>query len=57
MSPVKKLSNGCGYISSGGKLIKDVNDIKVSEEIQIDIINGKINAVVNSIESIERKTN
>ncbi len=57
LSPVKKLSNGCGYISSGGKLIKDVNDIKVSEEIQIDIINGKINAVVNSIESIERKTN
>lgn len=54
LSPIKKLSNGFGYISSKGSLLMDVDSVNVSDDIQIDVINGRINAVVNSVEKIDR---
>lgn len=52
-SPAKKISSGYAYIETKGKSIKSINNVQVSDEIQIHVADGKMKAIVTEVDRNE----
>jgi len=52
-SPAKKISSGYAYIETKGKSIKSIDNVQVSDEIQIHVADGKMKAVVTEVDRNE----
>lgn len=58
LSPTAKLINGFGYISANNKPVQSVDDVNVSDEIQVTVHDGTVTANVTMVEkgnNYERK--
>ncbi len=49
-NPLKVLQRGYSRVSANGKSLKSVNDVCAGEFVQIELIDGKINAEVKNVE-------
>ena len=52
-SPAKKISSGYAYIETKGKSIKSIDNVQVSDEIQIYVVDGKMKAVITEVDRNE----
>ncbi|NEW65435.1 exodeoxyribonuclease VII large subunit [Carnobacteriaceae bacterium zg-84] len=55
LSPLKSMSRGYSYVTKENKVVSSVHDLKVDEHITITLVDGQANAVIQSVEEIERR--
>lgn len=53
LSPIKKISSGYAFVETKGKSIKTIDQVKVSDEIEVHVIDGKMKAVVTEVNKNE----
>ncbi|MBR3811810.1 MAG: exodeoxyribonuclease VII large subunit [Agathobacter sp.] len=53
LSPIKKISSGYAYVESNGKSIKTIEDIRVSDEILVHVVDGQMKAVITEVSANE----
>lgn len=53
LSPIKKISSGYAFVETKGKSIKTINQVNVSDEIEVHVIDGKMKAVVTEVNKNE----
>lgn len=49
LSPIKKISSGYAYVEAKGKSMKSIDQVQVSDEILVHVIDGKIKAAVMEV--------
>ena len=55
VNPLNILSNGYSLVKKDDKIIKDIKDLKIDDEISIKLFKGEIKAKVKEIKKDERK--
>lgn len=53
LSPVKKISSGYAYVETNGKSIQTIENVQVSDEVLIHVIDGRMKAVVTEVNKNE----
>lgn len=53
LSPIKKISSGYAFVETKGKSIKTINQVNISDEIEVHVIDGKMKAVVTEVNKNE----
>ena len=53
LSPIKKISSGYAYVETNGKSIKTIEDIRVSDEILVHVVDGQMKAVITEVSANE----
>lgn len=51
LSPLKTMSRGYTYVTKENQIVKSVSDVTVSDEITLNVSDGRLRAVVKEIES------
>ena len=49
LSPIDRLEGGYSVVSKDGRVIKEISTVKPQDEIQIDVTDGTILAIVQDI--------
>ena len=53
LSPIKKISSGYAFVETNGKSIKSIEQVKLSDELEVHVIDGKMKAVVTEVSKNE----
>ena len=53
LSPIKKISSGYAFVETKGKSIRSIEQVNLSDEIEVHVIDGKMKAVVTEVNKNE----
>lgn len=51
LSPLKTMSRGYSYVTKQQHIVKSVSDVKIEDEVTLNVSDGKIITIVKEIES------
>ena len=54
LSPLKVMTRGYAILAKDERVVKDIGDIKVGDELQADLANGRLQVVIKGKEKIKR---
>jgi exodeoxyribonuclease VII large subunit len=51
LSPLKVMTRGYAILSKGERVVRDINDVEIGDELQATIINGKLQIIIKGKEN------